>query len=90
LSTLPASPHVDVEVEVTGVARLGSTLEVEDLATGRTFTYRLAEPHDAAPAEGRLSIESPVGMVLRSRRAGEVVTASTPQGHRRLRIVSVT
>jgi transcription elongation factor GreA len=83
-----ATEHV--AVQVTGVSRLGSTVEVEDLATGRSFTYTLAEPHEAAPKDGRLSIASPVGMVLRSRRAGEVVTASTPQGHRRLRILSVT
>jgi transcription elongation factor GreA len=88
-SPLVAAPE-EVTVQVTGVSVLGSTVEAEDLTTGLTFTYRLVEPHDADLKDGRLSIESPVGMVLRSRRPGEVVTASTPQGHRRLRIVSVT
>jgi len=67
----------------------GSTVEAEDLATGGRLRYRLVEPHDAKPKEGLLSIASPVGSVLRGRRVGEVVTATTPRGHRRLRIVSV-
>jgi transcription elongation GreA/GreB family factor len=86
---LVAAPE-PVTVQLTEVSGLGSTVEVEDLTTGLSFTYRLVEPHDAAPKEGRLSIASPVGMVLRSRRPGEVVTASTPSGHRRLRIVAIT
>ena len=79
-----------VAVQLTGVSGLGSTVEVEDLGTGMSFTFRLVEPHEASLQEGRLSIASPVGMVLRSRRAGEVVTASTPQGHRRLRVVAIS
>jgi transcription elongation GreA/GreB family factor len=85
----PAAPE-HAAVELTPISGLGSTVEAEDLTTGLSLSYRLVEPHDAAPKEGRLSIDSPVGMVLRSRRPGEVVTASTPGGHRRLRIVAVT
>ena len=75
---------------LTAVSGLGSTVEAEDLATGLRLTYRLVEPHEAALKEGRLSVASPVGMVLRARRCGEVVIATTPRGHRRLRIISVT
>jgi transcription elongation factor GreA len=77
-------------VDLAPASGLGSTVEAEDLATGARLIYRLVEAHHAAPKEGRLSIESPVGMVLRARRCGEVVTATTPRGHRRLRIISVT
>ena len=90
-STAASEQHEEqAAVRLTAISGLGSTVTAEDLTTGLTFSYLLVEPHDAAPAEGRLSIASPVGLVLRSRRPGEVVTASTPQGHRRLRIVSVT
>jgi transcription elongation GreA/GreB family factor len=84
----PTPEHAPVEQ--TPVSGVGSTVEAEDLATGLRLTYRLVEAHHAAPKEGRLSIDSPVGMVLRARRRGEVVTATTPRGHRRLRIISVT
>ena len=86
----PLAAIPSIAVRLAAVSGLGSTVEVEDLTTGPTFTYRLVEPHEAAPKDGRLSVESPVGVVLRSRRPGEIVTASTPRGHRRLRIVSVT
>ena len=87
--TPPVTPD-HATVELSPVSGLGSTVEAEDLATGVRLNYRLVEAHHAAPKEGRLSIESPVGMVLRARRCGEVVTATTPRGHRRLRIISVT
>jgi transcription elongation GreA/GreB family factor len=85
----PGSPEA-ATVELTLPSGVGSAVEVEDLTTGLRHTYRLVEPHEAAPKDGLLSIESPVGKVLRSRRPREVVTATTPRGHRRLRIISVT
>lgn len=85
----PPNPLVAAGVGVTG-ARVGSSIVVEDVATGQSFTYGLVEPHEAAPKYGLLSIASPVGMALRSRHPGEVVTATTPLGHRRLRVVSVS
>ena len=81
---------MSVDAIANGGARVGSTISVEDLASGMSFTYGLVEPHDAAPKDGLLSIASPVGVALRSRHAGEVVTATTPRGHRRLRVVSVS
>jgi transcription elongation GreA/GreB family factor len=83
----PGTDHATVELSP--VSGVGSTVEAEDLASGLRLTYRLVEPHDAAPKEGRLSVASPVGMVLHARRPGEVVTATTPRGHRRLRIIAV-
>jgi transcription elongation GreA/GreB family factor len=77
------------QVETTAPSGVGSTVEAEDLATGLRLKYRLVEPHDANPKEGLISIVSPVGLVLRARRRGEVVTATTPRGHRRLRIIHV-
>jgi len=71
-------------------AGLGSWVEVEDLASGRRMRYRLVGSHEASPAEGLLSIDSPVGAVLEGRRAGEVVVAATPRGERSLRVLSVS
>ena len=71
------------------VAGLGSTVEVEDEATGRRSTYVLASALDAAPGEGRLSVESPVGAGLMGASAGDVAVVSLPRGEKRLRVVSV-
>jgi transcription elongation factor GreA len=92
MSATAAPRPDDVQLVPAGaspVSSLGSTVEAEDLATGLRLSYRLVEPHEAKLKEGLLSIASPVGLVLRGRRVGEVVTATTPRGHRRLRIISV-
>ena len=73
----------------TPVSALGSTIEVEDLMRGTRRLYRLVRPAEADPSEGRLSVDSPVGRILCGRRAGQVVTATTPRGHRRLRVLRV-
>ena len=67
----------------------GSTVEVEDEETGRRNTYRLVSQLEAAPAEGKLGFDSPVGLALRDRRVGEVAVVATPRGERRLRVLSI-
>jgi transcription elongation factor GreA len=68
----------------------GSTVELEDEATGSRFTYKLVSSREASAAEGKLSIDSPVAAALRGRRAGEVAVVQTPRGERRLRVASVS
>ncbi len=80
-----------VEVEAGGdVVRFGSTVEVEDEQTGKPATYQLVAAHEAAPAKGMLSLESPVGTALRDKRVGEVAVVPTPRGERRLRVVTIS
>ena len=67
----------------------GSTVEVEDEESGRTMSYKLVSAHEAAPSEGRLAFDSPVGTALRDRRVGDVAVVATPRGERRLRVVSI-
>ncbi|HEY5195579.1 MAG TPA: transcription elongation factor GreA [Solirubrobacteraceae bacterium] len=72
-----------------GVVSFGSTVVVADEAGGEQ-TWTLVSSHEAAPKEGRLSIESPVAKALTGRRAGDTTTIALPRGARTLRIVSVT
>jgi transcription elongation factor GreA len=68
----------------------GSTVEVEDETTGASHTYKLVSSREAAPGEGRLSIDSPVAAALRGRRQGEVAVVQTPRGERRFVVKSVS
>jgi transcription elongation factor GreA len=79
-------------VEVAGgdVVGFGSTVEVEDEASGKRMTYTLVAVHEASAADGRLSAESPVAAALDGKRAGDVGIVSTPRGERRLKVVSVS
>ena len=66
----------------------GSTVVVRD-EDGGEQTWQIVSSHDAAPAEGRLSAESPLAMALMGRRAGDQVAVSLPRGKRTLTVLSV-
>lgn len=67
---------------------LGSTVVVE--AGGEKMQYVIVGSAEAAPAEGRISNESPVGKALLGHRAGETVKASVPAGSMEMKIVRVS
>ena len=67
----------------------GSTVELEDETSGKALRYTLVSHARAAPAQGLLSVESPVAVALLGRRAGEVAVVATPGGERRMKVVAV-
>src|SRR3954452_6036356 len=73
----------------TDVVGFGSRVEVEDASSGKQTAYTLVSPPEAAPAEGRLSIDSPVAKALVGARVGETRKLETPRGARELKIVSI-
>jgi transcription elongation factor GreA len=78
------------EVETqTDTVGFGSRVEVEDAATGKTQTYTLVSAPEAAPGEGKLSIDSPVGKALVGARVGKTVKITTPRGDRALKVTSI-
>jgi transcription elongation factor GreA len=72
-----------------GTATLGSEVVVRD-ERGNDRTWRIVSSHDAAPNEGRLSADSPVGRALIGRRAGEQASVALPKGQSVLTVLSVT
>jgi transcription elongation factor GreA len=71
-------------------AGFGSTIEVEDEQTGRRSTYTLVSAREAAPGEGKLAFDSPVGAALQDKRTGDVAVVTTPKGERRLKVLSIS
>lgn len=71
-----------------GVVGFGSTVVVRE-EDGSERTWRIVSSHDANPAEGRLSAESPVAVALLGRGAGEQASVSLPRGKRTLTVLSV-
>ena len=71
-----------------GVVGFGSSVRVRD-QNGGEQTWRIVSSHDAAPAQGKLSAESPVAVALLGRAAGEKTSVSLPKGTRELTILSV-
>ena len=62
------------------------TVQEEDFSPE---TYLLVGAKEADPRNGRISNESPIGRALMGKRAGEVVTAETPGGEVRLKILNI-
>jgi transcription elongation factor GreA len=71
----------------TDVVGFGSKVEFED-ARGTT-TYTLVSPPEAAPADGKISIDSPVAKALVGARVGDTVKLETPRGVRELKILTI-
>ncbi len=78
------------EVETqTDVVGFGSSVEVEDTGRGKTTTYTLVSAPESDPAEGRVSVESPIGRALMGTRVGDAVKLETPRGVRELKVLSI-
>ncbi len=78
------------EVETqTDVVGFGSRVEVEDAKSGKAQVFTLVSQPEAVPAEGKISIDSPVGKALVGARVGETVQLETPRGVRELKIVAI-
>jgi transcription elongation factor GreA len=64
----------------------GRTAEVLDESTGKVNAWTLVGSTEANLAEGKLSIESPVGRALRDVSVGEAVVVETPRGSKTYRV----
>jgi transcription elongation factor GreA len=80
---------VEEDARPGGVVGLGSTVIVSD-GEGSEETWRIVSSHDAAPREGRLSVESPMATALLGRAAGDQTSVTLPRGTRTLTVLSVS
>ncbi len=73
-----------------GTVRVGSRVRLKHKATGQELELRVvANINHAAEGEPVVSAGSPLGRALLGRRAGEAVTAQTPQGPQHYEILEV-
>ena len=71
------------------VVEVGSIVKVRAGASRKLDTYTIVGSAEAAPAEGRISNESPVGSALLGKKAGDVVEFTVPAGTQKIKVVSV-
>jgi len=72
---------VDTEQQPeTLAAKLGSTVVLVEMATGEKRTYTLATKNEANPANGKISIVSPLGKAVLFQHEGDVVKVVAPAG----------
>jgi transcription elongation factor GreA len=72
----------------THLVEIGSTITIqEDREPEETF--HLVGPEEADPRNGKISFNSPIGEALLGHGVGDLVTAKTPGGEIRLKIISI-
>jgi transcription elongation factor GreA len=77
-----------VETTSGGVVGLGSTVVIRG-EDGREQRFQIVSSQSAAPADGKISIESPVARALLGLTPGGQVTVSLPRGTRAYEVLSV-
>ncbi|MGE5223148.1 MAG: transcription elongation factor GreA [Omnitrophica WOR_2 bacterium] len=70
------------------VVEVGARVTVQELDEPPE-TFHLVGAKEADPRNGKISNESPIGSALIGHRVGDTVTAQTPGGELRLRIVKI-
>jgi len=71
------------------VIELGRTVTILDKDFGVKEVYTIVGSSEAAPTEGKISNESPIGGTLMGKKIGDVVTVKTPGGSLRLEIIKI-
>ena len=81
---------VDHEDVSTDAVQVGSTVTFTDEGTGKEQTFTVVGSAEAAPGEGKLSNESPVGKALVGHKVGDTVTVQLPKGSpRKLKVSKI-
>lgn len=78
--------EIEQNLEEVGI---GDRVTIKEEGYEMEETYHMVGPKEADPAKGRISYESPIGKALMGRKVGEVVTAETPMGSLKLKIIRI-
>ncbi len=72
-----------------GRANVGSFVRLLNLSTEKEQAFTLVSPAEVDPKNGRISIQSPVGIAVQNRAEGEEITVNAPSGPIGFRILEV-
>jgi transcription elongation factor GreA len=78
-----------VQPKGNGIAGIGNSVRLRDLATNEVVEYELVGGIEANVGDGRVSIAAPVGRAVLGARAGEMVDVTTPRGNVQLEVLEV-
>ena len=81
--------HVILDPKQGKGARVGNTVVLHDLGSGKKATYKLTDSAEADPSGGKISIVSPVGKAVVGCFAGDEIAVQTPKGERKYMLASI-
>ncbi|HPS40611.1 MAG TPA: transcription elongation factor GreA [Candidatus Woesebacteria bacterium] len=76
-------------VQTSDVVSLGSIVVLEVVGKNKKITYQMSGEYESNPAEGKISIESPVGKALLNKSKGDKVEVQTPAGQVTYKILEI-
>jgi len=76
----------DLDADIIGV---GSKVKVLDMEFNEEIEYTIVGSTEADPMGGRISNESPLGVALLSRKAGDTVIVDAPQGQIKYKVIEI-
>ncbi len=87
-STLKSAKIMDGNQSASRI-KIGDTITLCALSSGKQLRYVLVDTQEANPTEGRISVASPIGKALLRRERGQTVEITAPAGIFRYRIEAV-
>ncbi|HLM30922.1 MAG TPA: transcription elongation factor GreA [Solirubrobacterales bacterium] len=84
-----ASAVVEEGAGGNGAIAVGTRVSYRDMASEETKAVTLVHPLEASVAEGKVSVESPIGRALLGGGPGQTVELETPRGMKRLEVLEV-
>ena len=88
LSAIVKNAVIIDETTSTTHVQIGSTVDLDGELGAETYT--IVGSAEAAPAEGKISNESPVGRALLGRKKGDEITVTVPAGDQKYKILSIS
>ncbi len=76
-------------LDADGRVVFGATVELEEIAAGKTVSYQIVGDDEADLKAGKVSINSPVARALIGKYAGDVAEVQTPGGVREFEVLDV-
>lgn len=89
-NNLAKSSIVDLKSLTDEMVVFGTTVTIEDTATGEITRYQLVGPFESDMSRNQISVTSPIGKALLRKGTGDEVKVNTPGGIREFEIIDIT
>ena len=84
-----AMAEIIEEVEAGEVIHVGKNFKVLDMETSQERQFTIVGSQEAAPQEGKISFDSPLGSAFMEKKQGDEVDVLTPGGKRKYKITEI-